>query len=139
MARRHAAPRSRRAPAEAKRTSRVAVRFTPAQLAEVDAAAARDGLLTAAWLGNVGLAQADPCASRTDDHASREELDKLAQATEKVRRAGVLLNQVVKTMHATGQVRPVIEHIAVKVWQAVEELDDATMAIAARRNARRHR
>lgn len=51
-------------------------------------------------------------------------------ATEKVRRAGVLLNQVVKTMHATGQVNIAIKRIAVKNWQRVEKLDDAAMAIA---------
>ena len=49
--------------------------------------------------------------------ASQEELDDLVDATEKVRRAGVLLNQVVRTMHVTGQVTPTIEYIAVKVWE----------------------
>jgi hypothetical protein len=36
--------------------------------------------------------------------ANREELDRVADATEKVRRAGVLLSQVLMTIHATGQV-----------------------------------
>lgn len=123
------AERSRRAPGDGKRTCRVAVRYTPDEIEQVGAAAAREGLVTAAWLGNVGLGLSDP-HGRPAALASREELDDLVDATEKVRRAGVLLNQVVKTMHATGQVNSAIELIAVKVWERVEKLDDAAMAIA---------
>jgi hypothetical protein len=123
------AVRSRRAPGDGKRTCRVAVRYTPSEVAQVEAAAARDGLVTAAWLGNVGLALSDT-HGRPEARASREELDDLVDATEKARRAGVLLNQVVRTMHATGQVNATIEYIAGKVWERVEELDDAAMAVA---------
>jgi hypothetical protein len=122
------ADRSRRAPGDGKRTCRVAVRYTPGEFAQVEAAAEREGLVTAAWLGGAGLALSDPEAPV--GRASREELDRLVDATEKVRRAGVLLNQVVATMHATGQVRPVVEYIAVRVWQKVEQLDDAAIAVA---------
>ncbi len=122
-------PRSRRAPGDGKRTCRVAVRYTQNEIAQVEAAAAREGLVTAAWLGNAGLALSGQ-RSRLAAQATREELDDLVDATEKVRRAGVLLNQVVRTMHATGQVNDAIERIAAKVWQRVEKLDDAAMAVA---------
>ena len=116
----------------------MAVRYTPGELAKVEAAAAREGLVTAAWLGEAGLVLADPApADRGAARASREELDCLVQATEKVRRVGFLFNQVVATMHATGRVSPAVEHVAVRVWQKVAELDDATMAIVPRRKARR--
>ena len=58
------AERSRRAPGDGKRTCRVAVRYTPSEVAKVEAAAAREGLVTAAWLGNAGLALADRMAGR---------------------------------------------------------------------------
>jgi hypothetical protein len=122
------AARSRRAPGDGKRTCRVAVRYTPGEVAKVEAAAAGEGLVTAAWLV-VGLALSDP-QGRHATGASREALDDLVDATEKVRRAGVLLNQVVRTMHATGQVNTTIEYIAVKVWERVQKLDDAVMAVA---------
>jgi len=133
------AARSRRAPGDGKRTCRVAVRYTPGEVAKVEAAAAGEGLVTAAWLGVVGLALSDP-QGRHATGASREALDDLVDATEKVRRAGVLLNQVVRTMHATGQVNATIEYIAVKVWERVQKLDDAATAVAgAALEARRHR
>lgn len=126
------AERSRRAPGGGRRTCRLAVRYTPAEMARVEAAAAREGLVTAAWLGNAGLELSDPDPQgRAAGHASREELDRLTQATEKVRRAGYLLNQVVRTMHATGQVSVAIEYVAAKVWEKVTELDDAAVAVAA--------
>lgn len=123
------ATRSRRAPGDGKRTCRFAVRYTPGEAAKVEAAAEREGLVTAAWLGGAGLTMAD-LRARHATAASREELDDLVDATEKVRRAGVLLNQVVRTMHVTGQVNASIEYIAVKVWDRVQKLDDAATAVA---------
>jgi hypothetical protein len=134
------AGRSRRAPGDGKRRFRVAVRYSQGELAEVEAAAERAGMVTAAWLGNAGLIMARRRGRRAV-RGSQEELDRLVDATEKARRAGVLLNQVIKTMHATGQVRPVVEYIAVRVWQTVGELDDAAITVAGpalrRRKARR--
>ena len=98
----------------------MAVRYTPSEVAQVEAAAAREGLVTAAWLGSVGLALSDP-HGRPAVRASHEGLDDLVDATEKVRRVGVLLNQVVRTMHVTGQVNTSIEYIAVKVRERVQD------------------
>jgi hypothetical protein len=110
----------------------VAVRFSGSEWAQVEAAAEREGLVTAAWLGNAGLELSGPDPQgRAAVHASREELNRLTQATEKVRRVGYLLNQVVRTMHATGQVSVTIEYVAAKVWEKVAELDDAAVAVAA--------
>jgi hypothetical protein len=133
---RKTAGRSRRAPGDGKRDQRLAIRFSRAELAKIDAVAEREGMLTAAWAGQAVLGMADP-GRRPAGRASREELELLKDATEKVRRAGVLLNQAVATMHSTGQIRPVLEHIAVRVWKKVEELDDATLAVVPRRSRRR--
>ena len=61
----------------------------------------REGMVTAAWLGNAGLALARS-HGRTGTRVSQEELDRLVDATEKVRRAGVLLNQVVVSIDLAG-------------------------------------
>ena len=131
------AGRSRRAPGDGRRDLRVAVRFTAGEYARIEARAKAEGLVTAAWIGIAALAMADPEVAA--GHASREELDKLTAATEQVRRAGYLLNQAVMTMHALGQVRPVIEHVTSRVWEKVEALDDAAMAVAGPLRARRRR
>jgi hypothetical protein len=122
------AERSRRAPGDGKRNYRVAVRFTESELARIEVRAVSEGLVTAAWVGIAALAMADPEAAA--GHASREELDDLVAATEQVRRAGYLLNQAVMTMHALKQVRPAVEFLAVRVWQRVEALDEAAIAVA---------
>ena len=95
------AGRSRRRPGDGKRNNRVAVRYTSGELARVEAEAVREGMVTAAWLGNAGLALARS-HGRTGTRVSQEELDRLVDATEKVRRAGVLLNQVVVSIDLAG-------------------------------------
>lgn len=125
---RKTAERSRRAPGDGKRTRKTAVRFSAGEWARVEAAAEREGLVTAAYIGVAALAMADP--QEAAGHASRAELDALTEAAEQLRRIGYLLNQAVMTMHATGQVRPVVEHIAIRVWEKVEVLDDAALAVA---------
>jgi hypothetical protein len=122
------AERSRRAPGDGKRDRKVAVRFTGSEWAQVEAAAEREGLVIAAYIGIAALAMADP--EEAAGHASREELDVLTDAAEQLRRIGYLLNQAVMTMHTLRQVRPVIEHIAIRVWERVEVLDDAVLAVA---------
>lgn len=131
------AGRSRRAPGNGRRDYRVAVRFTGGEFARIDARARAEGLLTAAWIGVAAMAMADPRAAA--GHATREELDKLIAATEQVRRAGHLLNQAVLTMQALGQVRPSVQYITDRVWESVQVLDDATVAVAGqmRRTGRR--
>lgn len=122
------AVRSRRAPGDGKRDHKTAVRFSAGEWAQVEAAAEREGLVTAAYIGIAALAMADP--QEAAGHASRAELDALTDATEQLRRVGYLLNQVVMTMHALRQVRPVVERIAILVWERVEVLDDAALAVA---------
>jgi hypothetical protein len=34
------------------------------------------------------------------------------------------------TMHTLKQARPVVEHVATRVWDRVEALDDAALAVA---------
>jgi hypothetical protein len=122
------AERSRRAPGAGKRDHKTAVRFSAGEWARVEAAAKREGLVTAAFIGIAALAMADP--QEAAGHASRAELDALTEATEQLRRIGYLLNQIVMTMHALKQVRPIVERIAIRVWERVEVLDDAALAVA---------
>lgn len=122
------AERSRRAPGDGKRNIRVAVRLTRSEFEQIEAKAKAEGLVTAAYIGIAALAMADP--QEAAGHASRAELDALTEATEQLRRIGYLLNQIVMTMHALRQVRPVVEHIAIRVWERVEVLDDAALAVA---------
>jgi hypothetical protein len=132
-----AAERSRRAPGDGKRDRKVAVRFTESEWARIEARARAMGLVTAAYVGVAAVAMADPEAAA--GHASREELDKLTAATEQVRRASSALNQAVRTMRALKQVRPAVELITVRVWEKVEALDDALIAVAGPLRARRSR
>jgi hypothetical protein len=122
------AERSRRAPGDGKRDCKVAVRFTVGEHAKLEAAAEAEGLVLAAYVGVAALAMADP--EEAAGHATRAELRALADATEQVRRAGHLLNQVVRTMHTLGQVRPEVGYIAARVWARVEALDEAVLAVA---------
>jgi hypothetical protein len=131
------AERSRRAPGDGKRDCKVAVRFTAGEHARLEAAAEAEGLVLAAYVGVAALAMADP--EEAAGHASREELRALIAAADQVRRAGHLLNQVVRTMHTLGQVRPEVEHITARVWARVEALDDAVIAAAGPLRAKRRR
>lgn len=121
------AGRSRRAPADGKRDHRVAVRFTEAELARIDARAEAEGLLNAAWIGIAALAMADRDVAA--GRASQEEINKLTAAVEQARRAGCALNQAVMTMRALGQFRPSVQYIADRVWHSVRCLDDAVVAV----------
>jgi len=134
------AVRSRRAPGSGKRDLKVVARFTVSEWSLVDAAAEREGLVLAAWVANAALVMANPQA-RHPTQASREQLDLLIEASERLRRAAVTLNQVVRTMHHLQQVRPVVEYVTVRVWEKVQALDDATLAVAgsARDGSRRQR
>jgi len=134
---RKTARRSRRAPGDGKRDYKVAVRFTADEHAKLEAAAEAEGLVLAAYVGIAVLAVADP--EEAAGHASRAELRALIGATEQVRMAGHLLNQVVRTMHTLGQVRPEVGYIAARVWAQVEALDDAVLAVAGPLRVKRRR
>lgn len=131
------AERSRRAPGDGKRDCKVAVRFTASERAKVEAAAEAEGLVLAAYVGIAALAMADP--EEAAGRATRAELRALTDATEQVRRAGHLLNQVVRTMHTLRQVRPAVEYLTARVWARVEVLDDAVLAVAGPLRVKRRR
>jgi hypothetical protein len=134
---RKSADRSRRPPGDGNRDRKVAVRFTVSEWARIDTAAAREGLVAAAYIGMAALAAADPEVAA--GQASRAELDALTVATEQLRRVGYLLDQLIMTMRALQEVRPAVEHIANLVWARVDVLDGAVVAIARSLRARRRR
>ena len=134
---RKSAERSRRAPGDGKRDHEVTVRFTASELARIDAAAARENLKTASYIGMAALAAADPEVAA--DWASRAELDALTAATEQLRRIGYLLSQLVMTMRALGEVRPVVEHVADLIWSRLDALNDAVNIVSMSMRARRRR
>ena len=134
---RKSAERSRRAPGDGNRDRKVAVRFTATEWARIDAAAARENLKMAAYIGMAALAAADPEVAA--DRASRSELDALTAATEQLRRIGYLLSQLVMTMRALGEVRPVVEHVADRVWSRLDVLDGAVNIFSMSMRARRGR
>ena len=124
------AGRSRRAPGGGRRTCRVAVRYTPAELAKVEAAAAREGLVTAAWLGNAGLALADPDPPG-GPRARQPGGTRPPGAGHREGPPGRLPAQPGRrddALHRAGQRRDRAGRRAGR--EKVEELDDATMAVA---------
>ena len=114
----------------------MAVRYSTEEMARVDAAAAREGLVTAAWLGEVGLAAADPDGPVPAGRASREELDAVVHATEVLRRVGFLLNQAVAAFHSTGTPPEPLVRITDLTWRLVAKLDDETLVFRRKRQQR---
>ena len=112
-------------------------RAVATEWARIDAAAARENLKMAAYIGMAALAAADPEVAA--DRASRSELDALTAATEQLRRIGYLLSQLVMTMRALGEVRPVVEHVADRVWSRLDVLDGAVNIFSMSMRARRGR
>lgn len=113
------------------------VRFSGGELALIDARAKAEGLVTAAYIGIAALAAADPQAAA--GHARRAELNALVDATEQLRRAGHVLNQVVMTMHTLKQVRPSVQYITDRVWALAEALEEAAVAVAGPLRVKRRR
>jgi hypothetical protein len=134
---RKSADRSRRAPGDGKRDHEVTVRFTASEWARIDAAAAREKLKNTSYIGMAALAAADPEVAA--GWASRAELDALTATTEQLRRTGYLLSQLVMTMRALGEVRPVVERVADLVWSRLDVLDGAVNSVSKSMRARRGR
>ena len=98
-----AGSRSRRRPREEAPRSRT-VRFdlTEKEFAELEEAAGRAGLAKGAYAAEAALSAARGTAAEPDT-VLREALGELMRAAGLVRRIGVLLNQAVAKLNATGQ------------------------------------
>ena len=111
-----------------RRTRRVAVRLSEEEWAVLIQAAARDGAALAAYVATAatGVARGEvtPIPASTAD-ALRE----LAEARRQVQRFGVLVNQAVARLHATGTVPASLEPAVRVCAQAVNRLDDAAVRL----------
>jgi hypothetical protein len=120
-----AGSRSRRRPRQQTPRPRT-VRFdlTEAEFAELEQAAGRAGLAKGAYAAEAALSAARGTAVEPDT-VFREALGELIRASGLVRRIGVLLNQAVAKLNATGQYPAELVPVAQACLRRVERLDDA--------------
>ena len=106
------------------------VRFglTEAEFAELEQAARRAGLAKGAYAAEAALSAARG-TSVEPDTVSREALGELIRASGLVRRIGVLLNQAVAKLNATGQHPDELVPVAQACLRRVERLDAAAEQI----------
>jgi hypothetical protein len=106
------------------------VRFglTEADFAELEQAAKRAGLAKGAYAAEAALSAARGTAVEPDT-LSREALGELIRAAGLVRRIGVLLNQAVAKLNATGQDPAELVPCAQACLRRVERLDAAAEQI----------
>jgi hypothetical protein len=107
----------------------VRVKFTAAEKATLDQAAARAALSLAAYLGQAGMDAAENRAAPVGE-VQREALAELIRAAELVRRAGVNLNQAVARLNATGQPGPDLAPAADYCIRVVGRIDQAATHIS---------
>ena len=120
-----AGARSRRRPREEAPRSRT-VRFdlTEKEFAELEEAAGRAGLAKGAYAAEAALSAARGAAAEPDT-VLREALGELMRAAGLVRRIGVLLNQAVAKLNATGQRPGELANVAEACLRRVDHLDAA--------------
>jgi hypothetical protein len=120
-----AGSRSRRRPRQQAPYPR-SVRFglTEEEFAELEQAAGRAGLAKGAYAAEAALSAARGTAVEPDT-AFREALGELIRASGLVRRIGVLLNQAVAKLNATGQHPAELVPVAQACLHRVERLDAA--------------
>ncbi|MEU7889879.1 hypothetical protein AB0B54_30630 [Microbispora bryophytorum] len=117
--------RRRRGP---KRRRVVQFSLDDGEYAELEEAAARDGLSRGAYAANAALAAA---RGQTGPQvaALREALRELMRASEQVRKIGVNLNQTVAALHSTGEEPPTLRLYAAACMRFVTRLDEAAHAV----------
>ena len=124
-ARPSAGSRSRRRPRQqAPRLRTVRFDMTEAEFAELEQAAGRAGLAKGAYAAEAALSAARGTAVEPDT-VFREALGELIRASGLVRRIGVLLNQAVAKLNATGQHPDELVPVAQACLRRVERLDAA--------------
>jgi len=124
-ARASAGSRSRRRPRQqAPRPRTVRFDLTEAEFTELEQAAGRAGLAKGAYAAEAALSAARGTAVEPDT-VFREALGELIRASGLVRRIGVLLNQAVAKLNATGQHPDELVPVAQACLRRVERLDAA--------------
>ena len=118
----------RRARGQVPRSHVVQVKFTEAEKAALEEAAARDGLALRAYLGRAGLDAAEHRAAPVGA-VQREALAELIRVAGLVRRAGVNLNQAVARLNATGEAGPDLGPSAAYCMRVARRVDEAAALI----------
>ncbi len=124
-ARPSAGSRSRRRPREqAPRCRTVRFDLTEEEFTELEQAAGRAGLARGAYAAEAALSAARGTAVEPDT-VLREALGELMRASGLVRKIGVLLNQAVARLNATGQRPAELVPVAQACLRRVDRLDAA--------------
>ena len=124
-ARPSAGSRSRRRPREqAPRCRTVRFDLTEEEFTELEQAAGRAGLAKGAYAAEAALSAARGTAVEPDT-VFREALGELMRASGLVRKIGVLLNQAVARLNATGQRPAELVPVAQACLRRVDRLDAA--------------
>jgi hypothetical protein len=124
-ARRSAGSRSRRRPRQqAPRPRTVRFDLTEEEFAELEQAAGRAGLAKGAFAAEAALSAARGTAVEPDT-VFREALGELIRASGLVRKIGVLLNQAVARLNATGRYPAELIPVAQACLRRVDRLDAA--------------
>ena len=124
-ARRGAGPRQRRREHDDEaRPHSIRFALSEQEHATVKEAASRAGLAKGAYAAEATLASARGFAAEPDT-GFREALEELTHASQLVRKIGVLLNQAVAKLHATGQAPGELGPCAQTCMRRVERLDQA--------------
>ena len=137
MARRSAAPGSRRRHGDVRRQLRLTAWFTGAEMREgPPRGRGRTGWRPAAWLAKLGTDAAEappggaqPAAVPVAGRAADVVAD-MSDATEVARSIGYLFNQAVAKLHSTGEHSPGLEASAAAVARAVRRMESATLRAA---------
>lgn len=127
---------SRRARAEGGRPHSVRVSLSDAEMAQVRAAAARDGVSTAAWLGEAGLRVARSESGAAPAAAWGTVMQQLMvlrgelmEHRRVLRNAGGNLNDVARHANSTGELHPATAAVQRLVARAVGQVEQAVAQV----------
>lgn len=124
-------PVRRRSRADEPREHVIKVKLSASEKTAVAAAAARNGLAKAAWVGQLAIDAAEHEALPVPV-MQREMLAELMRVRGLVRSAGVNLNQAVARLNATGQPGPDLQPSAAYCARVLAHVDQAAEVIRRR-------
>jgi hypothetical protein len=128
-----ASGRSRRRRPREGQTERVSPRFTPADRAEVDAAAASAGMSISRFCAEAALAAARGSSALLASAHDREVLARLLRqllaARTEVNRFAVNVNQAVVRLHTAGEMPPELLRAVELTRRSVQRLDEVIVVV----------
>jgi hypothetical protein len=130
MARRSAAPGSRRRHGDVRRERRLTVWYSETELAAVRRAAGK--MAPAAWLAKLGTdaARGGEAGGRVLASEVADLAAGMSEATEVARKNGYLFDQAVARLHTLGEHSADLEASAAVVARAVRRMEAATLKVA---------